>query len=80
MLVNLPIDEQTTAHRDIEPATPDRWPRPEVAAPELIAQIVRAVRGGDEARVRELLQRLAVIADVPTPFALRDALARSSPQ
>ncbi len=41
----------------------------------LIAEIVEAVRAGDDARIRELLRLLADVADVPMLFALRDALA-----
>jgi hypothetical protein len=42
----------------------------------LITGIVAAVRAGDDARIRDLLRLLAVRADVPMLFALRDALAR----
>ena len=38
------------------------------------AQIVAAVRAGDDERIRELLPRLAVCADVAALYALRDAL------
>lgn len=37
---------------------------------EIIDGIVDAVRVGDDARIRTLLERLALVADAPTPLLL----------
>ena len=50
-----------------------------LTVPELIAELVVAVRVGDEERIRYLMWFFAAVADVPALFALRDALMDDAP-
>lgn len=55
---------------------PDSDPAGPHGADGAISAIVQAVRAGDDEQIREQLALLAVRADVPVLYALRDALAK----